>query len=492
VLFETRWLVALAALGTALFLGAVLYANRKRFPFTAFLREAALVVLAYFAYFLVRGASEGRPSEATAHALDVIDAERALRLYHEERLQQAILDHQSLVDAANWAYIWGHWPLIAIVATWLFVARRPTYYTFRNAFLISGGIGLIVFALYPVAPPRLADSGVVDTITEHSRSYRVFQPPALVNQYAAMPSLHFGWNLLIGIALFRTAPRRAVRAFAVALPVVMWLSVVLTGNHFILDTIAGGLLALLCLAFAVGLANRQGQRAPTLIARGTPPQMPVGRPIVIAHRFGNSLERLRKAIAAGASYVELDVWCTRGRLEVRHERTLGPLPIEWDRWYVRRRRKPLLLSDVLEALPPGMGVMLDLKGSDRRMASMVLEAVRHHGSANPFMVSARLWDHLGSLREHPELIRFHSVGTNGQLRRVRPLLDARARDAICLHYRLLDGPMVRELKQQVLSVATWPINDTGRLDQAMAWGVDAVITDNLDLVRHLRKEGERR
>jgi glycerophosphoryl diester phosphodiesterase/membrane-associated phospholipid phosphatase len=491
VLFETRWLVTLAALGTALLVGAVLYANRGRFPFSAFLREACLVIGAYFAYFLVRGATEGRPGEAIAHARDVIDVERALGLYHEERLQQAIVDHQFLVDLANWAYIWGHWPLIAVVATWLFVARRSTYYTFRNAFLISGGIGLIVFALYPVAPPRLADPSIVDTVTEHSRSYRVFQPPALVNQYAAMPSLHFGWNLLIGIALIRAAPRPEIRVFAFALPVVMWLSVVLTGNHFILDTIAGGLLALLGLAVAVGLANRSSQRAPADIPNvDTSAQSPDARPIVIAHRFGNSLDCARTAIAEGASFVELDVWCSRGRLEVRHEKTLGPLPIEWDRWYVRRRRDALLLSEVFDALPPGIGVMLDLKGGDRRLAPMVLETIRSHGSANPIMVSARLWDHLASLREHPDLVLFHSVGTKGQLRRVRPLLDAREQDAICIHYRLLDGPTVRELKQHVISLATWPINDTGRLQLAMAWGVDAVITDNLDVVRHLRKQEE--
>jgi glycerophosphoryl diester phosphodiesterase len=212
---------------------------------------------------------------------------------------------------------------------------------------------------------------------------------------------------------------------------------------------------------------------------------------VIAHRFGNSLEHVRTAIAGGASYVELDVWCSRGRLEVRHEKTLGFLRIEWDRWFVRwRRRNPLLLSAVLEALPPGVGVMLDLKGSDPRLSSMVLETLRRHGEANPVMVSARLWDHLGSLREHPELVLFHSVGTKGQLRRVRPLLDARKQDAICVHYRLLDGPTVRELKQHVISVATWPINDSDRLDRAMEWGVDAVITDNLDVVRRLRKQGE--
>jgi glycerophosphoryl diester phosphodiesterase len=473
--------------GTMMVVGAVLHANRIRFPIAAFLGEAALVVVAYFAYFLVRGATEGRPSVAFAHANRVIDAENLLWLHHEARLQEPILDHHWLVTLANWTYIWGHWPLIAIIAAWLFVARRPTYYAFRNAFLISGGVGLFIFALYPVAPPRLADPGVTDTVTLYSHSYRVLQPPPLVNQYAAMPSLHFGWNLLIGIALFETAPRRDVRLFALALPVVMWLSVVVTGNHFILDTIAGVAVALFGLALARALRgwSMRMPRSPEPFTGGAARAGDV-LPVAIAHRFGDSLERLRTAIAAGVSYVEADVWYSRGQLEVRHEKTLGPLPFEWDRWYVRRRpSKPLLLREVFAALPPGVGIMLDLKGSDRRLAPTLLEALRAHGDANPIMASARFWRHLASLRGHPQVILFHSVGTKGQLRRVYPLLDGREPDAICAHYRLLDAATVRALKQRATVVATWPVNDAERLRQAIDWGVDAVITDNLEVMRAL-------
>jgi hypothetical protein len=79
-------------------------------------------------------------------------------------------------------YIWGHWPLIGAVAAWLFFRRPDTYRLFRNAFLISGAIGIILFVLYPVAPPRLAGVDVVDTVTMYSNSYHVLQPPAFVNQ----------------------------------------------------------------------------------------------------------------------------------------------------------------------------------------------------------------------------------------------------------------------------------------------------------------------
>ncbi len=210
-------------------------------------------------------------------------------------------------------------------------------------------------------------------------------------------------------------------------------------------------------------------------------------PTIIAHRYGNSLDELRTATDAGAAFVEADVWAHRGRLEVRHAKTLGPIPVIWDKWYVRPRpARPLELEQLLAALPPAMGIMIDLKGDDARLPDMLLEALRRHNGGRPVMVSARFWDHLPSLRAHPELILFHSVGTPSQLRRVRPLLDLRDNDAVSIHYRLLDAPTVRSLKQQVSMVATWPINDPARLGQVLQWGVDAAITDSLEIVQQGR------
>ena len=246
-----RWFVVLFPLA------GLVYAHRARTTYNELLREVVLVVAAYFAYFLVRGATEGSLGTATTHAYDIVRLERDLGLFQERRLQELITGRQWMVDVANWVYIWGHWPVIALVATWLFLARRRTYYLFRNAFVISGAIGLFVFALYPLAPPRLiADLGIVDTVTLHSHSYRVLQPPALVNQYAAMPSLHFGWNLLIGIALVGEAERWPARALGLVLVPLMWMSVVLTGNHFIIDTVAGAGLALFGLGVSWLYSNR--------------------------------------------------------------------------------------------------------------------------------------------------------------------------------------------------------------------------------------------
>lgn len=110
---------------------------------------------------------------------------------------------------------------------------------------VSGAIGLVIFVAIPVAPPRLLGEGFIDTVTEHSTSYRVLQPPGLVNKYAAMPSLHVGWNVLVGYILFTTTRSRAIRAFAVVTPLLMAFAVVATANHYVVDGFVGTIVALI-------------------------------------------------------------------------------------------------------------------------------------------------------------------------------------------------------------------------------------------------------
>ena len=145
-------------------------------------REILLMFAAYFAYFVVRGLVDVRVSEAFDRAEQIIAFEQRLGIFFEPRLQALILDANYLITVVNWVYIWFHWPLIAVIMGWLFIRKRETYVLYRNAFFISGAIGLIFFALTPVAPPRFLEGwSFVDTVTDHSRSYRVLQPPALTN-----------------------------------------------------------------------------------------------------------------------------------------------------------------------------------------------------------------------------------------------------------------------------------------------------------------------
>ena len=120
-----------------------------------------------------------------------------------------------------------------------------------------------------MAPPRFLD-GFVDTVTLNSNAYRVLQPPSLTNQYAAMPSLHVGWNLLMGIALYRHATARPVKLFGVLMPVAMYAATVLTANHFLLDGLAGSAVALTGLFAADGIQRHRS--VPRPVAPAPAPQ----------------------------------------------------------------------------------------------------------------------------------------------------------------------------------------------------------------------------
>jgi membrane-associated phospholipid phosphatase len=135
--------------------------------------------------------------------------------------------------------------------TWLFVRHREMFPVFRTAMIVSGLVGFVFFFLFPMAPPRLVDGlGVVDTVTMHSEAYRVLQPPSLTNQFAAMPSLHVGWNLLMGIAIVSMTTNRFWKVFGVLMPLAMYLATILTANHYFVDGIVGSALALAGLAVA--------------------------------------------------------------------------------------------------------------------------------------------------------------------------------------------------------------------------------------------------
>ena len=226
-------------------------------------REILVVAIAVLCYFTVRGVMDAREATALANADTVIALEQRLGLFWEPNLQRQALQINHLATIANWIYIWGHWPIIAVTLLWLLVRHRDVLSVYRNAMLISGAIGVICFALFPLAPPRFMEGlGFVDTVTLHSSAYRVLQPPSLTNQFAAMPSLHFGWNLLMGIAIWRHARGRLPRLFSAVMPMLMFVAIVLTANHYVLDGVAGMAVAVTGLGVASRFAARQRRTLP--------------------------------------------------------------------------------------------------------------------------------------------------------------------------------------------------------------------------------------
>jgi hypothetical protein len=231
--------------------------GRTRLPHVALWREASIFAVAYLVYFLVRGLVKSQVALAQEHAGWIIDAERRLGIFWESALQRVALDAGWPITLANWAYVWLYWPVLAATLVWLFVRHRPDYALYRNAVLLSGGLALLIFASFPVAPPRFAEGlSFVDTVGTHSRSYQLLFPGSLANLYAAMPSLHQGWTLLMGLAIATHASTRLWRSIGVALPLIMLASIVTTGNHYFLDALAGALVALTGLGLAYLLAHR--------------------------------------------------------------------------------------------------------------------------------------------------------------------------------------------------------------------------------------------
>jgi hypothetical protein len=227
------------------------------------LAELALVAMAFLLYFVVRANVIDRPDVALDNARRLIDVEAALGLQHELSAQDAVLGSQLAMRFFNFVYFWQDFPLIACVGLLMYFRRRSHYTFARDAILFSGACALVAYSLFPVAPPRLVpETGVIDTLQAFNNlSYQAQSTSFFVNPYAAMPSLHVGWAVLLAVGVWRAFPgNRLVQVLCVLHPVTQWASTVVTGNHFWIDGVGGLVAAGLGLAFAVAM-QRWGYEA---------------------------------------------------------------------------------------------------------------------------------------------------------------------------------------------------------------------------------------
>ena len=186
------------------------------------------------------------------------------------------------------------------------------------------------------------------------------------------------------------------------------------------------------------------------------------------------MDRLQQAEQLGVDLVEADVRLWRGRLEVRHLKTAGPLPILWDRWRLANPFTPRLELRDLLAAHSSTELLLDLKGRNRRLAQLVLEALP---SGRPITVCARNAKLLEPFAgcEHVRL--FQSVGSRRQLRAFLDRIDTLVLDGVSVHERLLDERVVAELRQRGLIVMSWPVNTLQRAHELAVLGVQGMISD---------------
>jgi PAP2 superfamily len=281
-------------------------------------RELFGLAALYAGYSLARnefGSGMVSPAAAYENARKVMDVERTLGLFHEQVVQRWFLSFDPLIKAFNMFYGSAHFAVPVVILIALYRRRPDQYRRWRNVLILTTLAALVMFSVFPLMPPRLlADcgrygacvaSGFVDTLAQHPSPWSFRSPTvaAVSNQFAAMPSLHFGWSLWAALAVQPLLRRRTVRIAVFAYPALTLLTIVVTGNHFFLDAAIAGVLV--AAAYLVQRVVERRHRASVDLrgqgdaVAGGPyrPSPPVGRSAAVLddgavlHHEGHSLER---------------------------------------------------------------------------------------------------------------------------------------------------------------------------------------------------------
>jgi membrane-associated phospholipid phosphatase len=209
--------------------------------------QFALFLFAYQGYQMVRGLADGKAELAIANGERVIDLERSLGAFFEPGFQQALLDQQWLIDAANFMYLNTQFFITTGFLAWLYLLRNENFYFVRNMFLVAMGLALVGYAAFPTAPPRFfPDAGFTDTIATFAN---VDQDSGgislLVNPYAAVPSMHIAFALMISVPGYLLSRSAGARLFWSVYPALVFFVIVVTANHYWFDAAAGAAVACL-------------------------------------------------------------------------------------------------------------------------------------------------------------------------------------------------------------------------------------------------------
>jgi hypothetical protein len=211
----------------------------------AFARDLGIVLGIIALYFLARGQAPARIDDSVWLTTRLVDIERGLGVFWEPQVQDASIRWHWSQELANFTYAYLHFPVLAAVGIWLWFRDRRSFAFLRNVMFVSMAIGLVFYFVLPAAPPRLMalhghDLGFTDTMFAGDTSVSYAQPSLIVNEYAAIPSFHFGWIALASAAIWTQTDRRSVRAAAVMLTVLMTWAIVASANHLFIDMALGG------------------------------------------------------------------------------------------------------------------------------------------------------------------------------------------------------------------------------------------------------------
>ena len=230
--------------------------------------QISLVIGLAEAYRLLRRLIPTDWPQATANAHQVLRLEQVSHFAWEQGIQHWFLRFPELVRGMNWFYLSSHFVATGAFFIWLYWRNREGFSIFRDGFLLATAIALVIHWRYPTAPPRLADMGIRDTIDLYS-GVNIGKPhhERFSNPVAAVPSLHAGWALALGVGLTLYARNFLLRAAGVLYPSAVMLTIVVTGNHFIFDAVAGALV--MAVGFAATAPFRVAAREPAY-ARSSP------------------------------------------------------------------------------------------------------------------------------------------------------------------------------------------------------------------------------
>jgi hypothetical protein len=221
-------------------------------------RQIGLFLLADICYETVRGIAEGQRAVAFANGREIIDFERATGTFFEPGFQAWQIGERWLIDVANFMYMNSHFVLTTGFLVWLYLRRNDSFYFVRNMFMVAMALALVGYALYPTAPPRLfAEFGFVDTITDFSNvNHDSALVKVFVNPYAAVPSMHIAFALMISIPGVQLSRHAWARAFWAVYPLIVFWVVVVTANHYWVDAAIGALVAAVAALVAQRLLAR--------------------------------------------------------------------------------------------------------------------------------------------------------------------------------------------------------------------------------------------
>jgi membrane-associated phospholipid phosphatase len=204
------------------------------------IRQLMLFGGAYYAYRIVRGVVDGQATLAFDNARTLVDAERSLHLFFEPGLQEWARQHQAFLTPANWMYVNSHFVVTTTFLIWLYLARNHVYYYVRNMFMIAMGLALLGYVAFPAAPPRfLPEWGFTDSVASVVGQTAENSANVLYNPFAAVPSMHVAFALMIAVPAIRLVKHRASKAMWGIYPLVVTYVVMVTANHFWLDVAMG-------------------------------------------------------------------------------------------------------------------------------------------------------------------------------------------------------------------------------------------------------------